>query len=310
MTNAPAFIDTMLVPVPQTDGLGATGQVDLVPVGEPLPTGGLSDVVAQPPSYDAPPLPSLELPVSKDMVRYTYGYTEGPGKGNIVVYETMPDGSRRVVYDFGVAGGPGGESRRQAAEEFAGKLQSKWLRDHAGEVLTVDPSLPRDQQLGAITRSQWELFERQGRPLENWLFDTTAEPVSASLREAAARDAAEQLRIARSGVERRMQRFNMGLTEEQRLAAENSLAADVGLARATAANTAVKSRMDANDKLLNDLYALGRGVASGGSAALGSADALETRREVQFNNDMAAYEARKQAMIGQGFGLAGALLLS
>ena len=304
MADSPLFVDTMLMPVQQTDGLGRTSQVDLLPVGEPLPEGGeLSDVVAQPPSYDAPPLPDIAPPVPKNIVRYTYGYTEGPGKGDVVIYETMPDGSRRVVYDFGVAGGPSGEARRQAAEEFANKLQSKWLRDNAGEVFVIDQSLPRDQQLGAITRSQWQLFEQQGRPLENWLFDTTAEPVSASLRSAAAQDAAEQLRIARSGVERRLRRFNMGLTEEQRLAAESSLNADVGLAEAMAANAAVKSRMDANDKLLNDLYALGRGVASGGSSALGAADSLETSREIQFNNAMANYEARKQGMIGQGLGL-------
>lgn len=309
MADSPLFVDTMLVPVQQTDGLGRTGQVDMLPVGEPLPEGGgLSDVVAQPPSYDAPPLPNISPPIYEQPVKYVVDYEKAGDSLDVVVKEVLPDGTASVVKNYGEVSSS--VDKEGEARKFAESLTRSWFNKNKDAIFVIDQSLPRDQQLGAITRSQWQLFEQQGRPLENWLFDTTAEPVSASLRSAAAQDAAEQLRIARSGVERRLQRFNMGLTEEQRLAAESGLNADVGLAKAMAANAAVKSRMDANDKLLNDLYALGRGVASGGSSALGAADSLETSREIQFNNAMADYEARKQGMIGQGLGLGAALLLA
>jgi len=199
-------------------------------------------------------------------------------------------------------------------KDTGGRLSHEEIRRRLGAAVqgegapqyTVNPNAGPEQGQAALTRAQWDYFKEFYRPLEEQVLAEAMRTNFSEEADTAGGLASAASRTARGTLARNIRRSTGGsLSAEERRAVDrrSSIARTSDVARAE--NTTRRSLADSRQSMLADAIGIGRGVQQTASSGLASAANMATSRELQYQQQQAAY----QNQMMQGLGSAAALAI-
>lgn len=187
---------------------------------------------------------------------------------------------------------------QQAAASADGRVDPEWAR--------MNP----DEASAAVTRAEWEQYQKDFVPVENELLakandsawvETAADNAGSAVREGSSLAAASMGdSFARRGI-------TTTASQDASISRRRGLEDSLGVA--TAENTTRRSLSDMRTNLMADTLATGRSIATSGSGSLGTASGLASQRDAEGRAaDAAARSGKMGAMAtgaGAGFAMGG-----
>lgn len=186
------------------------------------------------------------------------------------------------------------------------------FRTGGASIQRIDPATaaadPRAAQ-AALTRAQWDLFEKTFQEGEDALLDFARDKTQPDKYAAMAGDDARQAYSLTEGMaDRRLSRYGVTMDADQKAVSSRLRGLEQGLSIVGAENNARRGVTDLQTDTLGGMVQIGRGVSAAASEGLAGAASLATSRE-NANTQIDAQNKAASAQRTQGIistGLAGA----
>lgn len=172
---------------------------------------------------------------------------------------------------------------------------------------------PRSAQ-AAITRAQWDLYEKTFQQGEDALLDFAGDKTQPDKYAAmAGSDARQAYSLTEGMTDRRLSRYGVTMDADQKMVSDRLRGLEQGLSIVGAENNARRGVTDLQTETLGGMVQIGRGVSASASEGMAGAASLATSRENANRQIDAQNDAMKQqrtqgaistAMAGAGLGWA------